>query len=97
MVYALKQERPANLWEYYICLELRSRIEVNHVVSSEIARQQLSTSAAFEPIDTLNTCTTFPCGAAIGLHVRRARVDRQQCERADDRAFQLRHDSRRLQ
>uniref|UniRef100_A0A182PJM0 BUB1 N-terminal domain-containing protein n=1 Tax=Anopheles epiroticus TaxID=199890 RepID=A0A182PJM0_9DIPT len=24
---ALKQERPANLWEYYICLELRSRIE----------------------------------------------------------------------
>ncbi|XP_058447206.1 uncharacterized protein LOC131427760 [Malaya genurostris] len=25
---ALKQERPANLWEYYICLELRSRI--NH-------------------------------------------------------------------
>lgn len=25
---AMKQERPANLWEYYICLELRSRI--NH-------------------------------------------------------------------
>ncbi|XP_058055703.1 uncharacterized protein LOC131207111 [Anopheles bellator] len=24
--FALKQERPANLWEYYICLELRSRI-----------------------------------------------------------------------
>uniref|UniRef100_A0A182M815 Mitotic checkpoint serine/threonine-protein kinase BUB1 n=1 Tax=Anopheles culicifacies TaxID=139723 RepID=A0A182M815_9DIPT len=24
---AMKQERPANLWEYYICLELRSRIE----------------------------------------------------------------------
>lgn len=23
---AMKQERPANLWEYYVCLELRSRI-----------------------------------------------------------------------
>ncbi|XP_055548233.1 uncharacterized protein LOC129731895 isoform X2 [Wyeomyia smithii] len=28
-VVAMKQERPANLWEYYICLELKSRI--NHV------------------------------------------------------------------
>uniref|UniRef100_A0A336K6A5 CSON015408 protein n=1 Tax=Culicoides sonorensis TaxID=179676 RepID=A0A336K6A5_CULSO len=26
VMYALKQERPANLWEYYICLEIKSRI-----------------------------------------------------------------------
>lgn len=25
-ILAMKQERPANLWEYYVCLELRSRI-----------------------------------------------------------------------
>ncbi|XP_055383397.1 uncharacterized protein LOC129613385 [Condylostylus longicornis] len=26
-MFALKQEKPANLWEYYVCLELRSRVE----------------------------------------------------------------------
>ncbi|XP_053669817.1 uncharacterized protein LOC128720188 [Anopheles nili] len=30
---ALKQERPANLWEYYICLELRSRIKHPDILS----------------------------------------------------------------
>lgn len=25
-MYALKQQRPANLWEYYICLEITSRM-----------------------------------------------------------------------
>ncbi|EAA05275.4 AGAP011124-PA [Anopheles gambiae str. PEST] len=34
---ALKQERPANLWEYYICLELRSRIENPDIVSVAVA------------------------------------------------------------
>uniref|UniRef100_A0A182YAZ4 Protein kinase domain-containing protein n=1 Tax=Anopheles stephensi TaxID=30069 RepID=A0A182YAZ4_ANOST len=29
---AMKQERPANLWEYYICLELRSRIENSDIL-----------------------------------------------------------------
>ncbi|XP_055606747.1 uncharacterized protein LOC129754614 [Uranotaenia lowii] len=29
---ALKQERPANLWEYYICLELRSRINYDDIL-----------------------------------------------------------------
>lgn len=32
-MYAMKQERPANLWEYYICLEIQSRIEYDDIVS----------------------------------------------------------------
>lgn len=31
-MYAFKQERPANLWEFYISLELRSRIEDQNIV-----------------------------------------------------------------
>lgn len=31
-MYALKQERPANLWEFYISLEISSRIEDSHLV-----------------------------------------------------------------
>lgn len=31
--FALKQERPANLWEYYICLEVQSRIKDKRIVS----------------------------------------------------------------
>lgn len=31
--YALKQERPPNLWEYYICLEIVSRIPMRNIVS----------------------------------------------------------------
>lgn len=30
---AIKQERPANLWEYYVCLELRSRINHDDILS----------------------------------------------------------------
>lgn len=29
---ALKQQRPASLWEYYICLEVESRIDVPHMM-----------------------------------------------------------------
>uniref|UniRef100_A0A1Q3EY46 Putative mitotic checkpoint serine/threonine protein kinase n=1 Tax=Culex tarsalis TaxID=7177 RepID=A0A1Q3EY46_CULTA len=29
---AMKQERPANLWEYYICLELRARINHDEIL-----------------------------------------------------------------
>lgn len=32
-IVAMKQERPANLWEYYICLELRSRINHEDILS----------------------------------------------------------------
>ncbi|XP_053696585.1 uncharacterized protein LOC128743914 isoform X2 [Sabethes cyaneus] len=32
-IVAMKQERPANLWEYYICLELRSRINHDDILS----------------------------------------------------------------
>lgn len=28
---AAKQEKPANLWEYYICMELSDRLRVNHL------------------------------------------------------------------
>ncbi|KXJ70031.1 hypothetical protein RP20_CCG025085 [Aedes albopictus] len=31
-VVAMKQERPANLWEYYICLELRSRVNNDDIL-----------------------------------------------------------------
>lgn len=31
-LYALKQERPPNLWEYYICLEIQDRISVDELV-----------------------------------------------------------------
>lgn len=31
-MYAFKQEHPANLWEFYISLELRSRIEDQNIV-----------------------------------------------------------------
>lgn len=30
---ALKQQRPPNLWEYYVCLEIHSRITDQHIVS----------------------------------------------------------------
>lgn len=33
LTYAMKQQRPANLWEYYICLEIQSRIEFDNIVS----------------------------------------------------------------
>ncbi|XP_055907569.1 uncharacterized protein LOC129942590 [Eupeodes corollae] len=32
-MFALKQERPANLWEYYICLEIQSRLHSNEMMS----------------------------------------------------------------
>ncbi|XP_055854184.1 uncharacterized protein LOC129917952 [Episyrphus balteatus] len=32
-IFALKQERPANLWEYYICLELESRLHTTEMMS----------------------------------------------------------------
>lgn len=32
-MYALKQERPANLWEYYICLEIESRLHTTEMLS----------------------------------------------------------------
>lgn len=31
---AVKQQRPASLWEYYICLEVESRIDVPHMVGA---------------------------------------------------------------
>lgn len=33
-MYALKQQRPANLWEYYICLQVHTRITDENIVSS---------------------------------------------------------------
>lgn len=35
-LYALKQERPASLWEYYICLELESRLHSTEMMSGFI-------------------------------------------------------------
>lgn len=32
-MYALKQQRPPNLWEYYICLEIHKRIENQYIVN----------------------------------------------------------------
>lgn len=32
-MYAFKQERPANLWEFYIALEIHSRVEDVNIVS----------------------------------------------------------------
>lgn len=32
-MFALKQERPPNLWEFYISLEIHTRIENQNVVS----------------------------------------------------------------
>lgn len=31
---ALKQEKPANLWEYYICLEIQDRIRIDEMVNN---------------------------------------------------------------
>lgn len=33
--FALKQERPPNVWEYYLCLELQQRIQDREIVSYE--------------------------------------------------------------
>lgn len=30
-MYAAKQEKPANLWEFYICMELSDRLKSNHI------------------------------------------------------------------
>lgn len=32
-MYALKQERPANLWEFYISLEIPTRVADSNIVS----------------------------------------------------------------
>lgn len=32
-MYAFKQQRPQNLWEYYVCLQIHSRIKDEHIVS----------------------------------------------------------------
>lgn len=31
--YAFKQQRPPNLWEYYVCLQIHKRIEQQWIVS----------------------------------------------------------------
>lgn len=36
-VLALKQERPANLWEYYVCLEVCQRIKCKRIVSTALS------------------------------------------------------------
>lgn len=34
--YAFKQQRPPNLWEYYVCLQIHTRIRDESIVSCEI-------------------------------------------------------------
>lgn len=39
-MYAFKQERPPNLWEYYICLEVRKRLKDQRIVSPKFELNQ---------------------------------------------------------
>ncbi|XP_063700923.1 probable inactive serine/threonine-protein kinase bub1 [Culicoides brevitarsis] len=66
-IMALKQERPANLWEYYICLEIKSRIVNPNILCGfmNVAYSLIGTNASilvssFSPSGTLiDVCNKY--------------------------------------